>query len=234
MNTQPSAILLSLVILMALNPIHVIAKKLYHCQSSDGTVVIQDRSCAATRLVIAKTDNKPVQKQTTQPKPLHTQPRPQSFSQAKHHPSDAISPQAFIEVVQSHKVSSELIPNNHGWQLKINMSGQEKAPNFKQPTSRISVTYFRDTVATLNKDAFSYALNLYHNIRHRYRLSDSQFKSHSDYKIFNVVYQKDSLLAYSEYYMGKLDGSLWVFSYETTADKMIPTQQLLARLQSLI
>jgi hypothetical protein len=203
--------------------------KLYHCQTTTGSVVVQDRPCAVTRMKSVKpgSQSKKRNKAVTGSKQKYT---PKSLAQASLSSSQNRSPQAFIDIVNKRKWPSELNRNGHGWQLTVQVPGK----NNSEQAGQLSVQYFRNPQATLNQDAFSYALDLYHEIRHQYRLIDSRFKSHPAYKIFNIAYHKAQLSANTEFYMGKFDGSLWVFSLQSQSNEFTKTHHLMAQLQALM
>ncbi|KAA3641170.1 MAG: hypothetical protein DWP95_07315 [Proteobacteria bacterium] len=213
--------------LLGLNLVAAADFKLHHCQLKDGSVVIQDRPCAATRMASVKPENRGIRPSQELPQ---SKQRPKTRSQVLLATVQDISPQAFIAAIQAQGWPTQLSHNKHGWQLIAHMPGEHKQDNMGQ----ISVQYFRNTEATLNKDAFSYALNLYHQIRHQYPLNDSQFKAHQAFKVFNVAYQKLVLSAYTEFYMGKMDNALWVFTVETKPAQLPKAHQILAQLQALI
>ena len=202
--------------------------KLYHCKTDDGPVVVQDRPCAVTRMNPAtKKSAQPNQRKARQAnKPKH---KPKSFKQAASAPIQAASSKAFIEIAHKNNWPAQLSRNQHGWHLSVDVPGRSH-----NQSSQVSVRYFKNPEQTLNTDAFSYALNLYHGIRHQYHLIDSQFKSHSAYKVFNIVYKKATQSAKSEFYISKRNGSLWVFSFESSAAGLAQTQRVMAQLQALI
>ncbi len=215
-------------VLLALNPAWAGKKlTLYQCQSTDGHVVTQDRPCSATHLRSLTSGQ-----QNTDAKKAGLKPQPKALSHAMPQPryESGVSPDEFIDIIQLKNWHSTLKRSHHGWQLLIDVPGQRHV----QSSAQVSVHYYRNPKSTLNEDAFSYALNLYHTIRHQYQSTDSQFKAHSAYKIFNIVYQKSSRLAQTDFYMGKLDGSLWVFTLESYPGNSDKARQLMAQLQSLL
>jgi len=202
--------------------------KLYHCQSKDGSVVVQDRPCAVTRMnsTNTKRSGSNQRKIPLANRPKHT---PKSFKQAASAPAQTVSSQAFIEIANKNHWPVRLISNHHGWQLSVDVPGIRN-----HHPGKVTVDYFKSPERTLDTDAFSYALNLYHGIRHQYHSIDSQFKSHPSYKVFNIVYGKSTQSAKSEFYISKLDGSLWVFSLESSPANLVKAQQILAQLQALM
>lgn len=203
--------------------------KLYHCQSSSGTVVVQDRPCAVTHLSSVKPTD---QTKNRNKKPANNilKYTPKTLSQASSGTVQNIPPQAFVDIANKSKWRSKLNHNGHGWQLTIYLPGNDNS----EQAGQLSVRYYRNPQNTLNQDAFSYALNLYHEIRHQYQLIDSKFKSHPAYKIFNIAYQKTSLSARTEFYMGKFDQSLWVFSLQSHANQLNKARHIMAQLQALM
>lgn len=203
--------------------------KLYHCQTTAGPVVVQDRPCAVTRMKSVQLDrqSKDRNKPATNNKQKYT---PKTLAQASLSSTQNRSPQAFIDIVNRRNWPLKLTRNGHGWQLTVQVPGK----NNSEQAGQLSVQYFRNPQATLNQDAFSYALDLYHEIRHQYRLIDSRFKSHPAYKIFNIAYHKAQLSANTEFYMGKFDDSLWVFSLQSHVSDLHNTRHLMAQLQALM
>lgn len=215
--------------LLVLSPIQAKKLTLYHCQAQNGTVVVQDRACAVTRLPPAQSDRQqPVSPRTRPDKtPGH---QPKTPQQAGLQTNPRASSQAFVDMAHARQWPAKINRNNHGWQLIIDV------PKVTQDNqaARVSVEYFNNPAVTLNQDAFSYALTIYHGIRRQYRLIDSEFKSHPAYKVFNVAYQKSAQSAKSEFYIGKLDGSLWVFTLQSDPANLAKSRQIMAQLQALM
>ncbi len=217
-------------VLMSLNVAHGATFKFYHCQSEEGSVVVQDRPCAVTRLATAK----PGQIKQRPSKQLKT---PQIATRSDHKRLDysaaqriqPVSVHTFTDLIDRHQWTSKITQNQHGWQLVVNIPGQTGSPS-----NQVSVEYFKNPEQTLAQEAFSYALNRYHKIRLNYPLVDSEFKSHPAYKVFNIIYRLSKQTAKSEFFVSKLDGSLWVFSSQCHPTDQAKTQRVMAQLQALI
>ncbi len=195
---------------------------MYRCQQADGTVIIQDRRCAVTELQKPKTVRPKTSKQqhnrttaATSPKQLF---KPNNLNrQSSRNSHSARSPyfnfgwDKFIPANwQLHKTKTDQYD-----QLLISRNRFNGYHNFKEG---IKLSVYPNTMRLFRQGAFAEALKHYHGIRDNshYKLLDSQFKTHSHFKVFNIKYMLNhSTLALTEFYIDEKHNDLFVLTVQS-------------------
>ncbi|WP_223788887.1 hypothetical protein [Marinicella meishanensis] len=205
------------------------AKKptMYRCQQPDGRVVIQDRRCSVTQLPETRPKT-PVTKRpqtaTTPPpreaKPAQVQPRqgmrpvpPQNQRQSRS-PYFAADWSRFIpKHWQKLRIQTQ---QNEQW--LISLQAFEGLGDFNQG---VRLAVYANTLRNQRQGAFALALQLYQQLRDNpgITLLDSQYKSHPNFKVFNVKYQNaDRQLVVTEYYIDEQHHDLFVLTVQAPAN----------------
>jgi|GEM_PF-1479511 len=209
--------------------------KLYHCQQKDGRVVIQDRRCIATQLQRAK----PIA-----PSPAKSQPKVSTNSIARSQNSKTKTRKSIDKQSRSPFFVfgwDRFLPAN--WMLVKEEVGSTQhlmlsKTRFKGSNdflSGIKLSVYSQTMKSQRVDAFALALSLYHQIReqHSERLIDSQFKTHSRYKIFNIGYQvENSITALTEFYIDESNNDLFVLTIQSPKSNWSLHQKLANQISS--
>ena len=81
----------------------------------------------------------------------------------------------------------------------------------------VKLEVYPDTIRRSRQEAFAQALVLYHRIRdnQKFKLLDSQFKAHDNYKVFNIKYlQPNEKVALTEFYIDEFNNDLFVVTIQ--------------------
>ena len=95
---------------------------------------------------------------------------------------------------------------------------RQKFKGFSDFKEGVKLTVYADTMRKFRHGAFAQALNHYHQIRDNshYKLLDSQFKSHLNFKVFNIKYRlKSGALALTEFYIDENHNDLFVLTVQS-------------------
>ncbi len=219
----------------------VLAKKpsFYRCQQADGSVVVQDRRCQSTSLAEAKPQvSKPkrpasrsqnsVVKKTNIPRQNqrinHSSSRRSDANRARS-PYFTLGWDRFIPA----NWQLQQIKTQQYDQLLMSRTQFKGLSDFREG---VKLSVYADTMRRHRQGAFAHALQLYQQIRDNngYTLLDSQFKSHPNYKVFNIKYMlgnKD--LALTEFYIDENHNDLFVVTVQARAASWQPQWQLAER-----
>jgi hypothetical protein len=200
------------------------AKKsqVYACQQADGSTVIQDRRCQVTQLQQVK----------VKPKQSKSLKQNQPFVKNTNKPTSTIpNTQSTPKTYRSTKIRSpyftfgwdEFIPKN--WQMLHNKSiiadhwllSKTQFNGAAEFNEGVKLEVYPDTMRRSRQEAFAQALVLYHRIRDNqsFKLLDSQFKAHDNYKVFNIKYlQPNEKVALTEFYIDESHNDLFVITVQ--------------------
>ena len=195
---------------------------MYRCLQPGGSVVIQDRRCAVTELQKPKTvrptaTNRQNRRSTTSinrdllNKSKNTNRKVTRNSHSVRSPYFNYGWDKFIPANwQLHKTNTDQYD-----QLLISRSRFNGYQNFKEG---IKLSVYPDTMRLFRQGAFAEALKHYHEIRDnsKYRLLDSQFKTHTHFKVFNIKYMlNNNILALTEFYIDEKHNDLFVLTVQS-------------------
>ncbi len=211
---------------------------LYRCQQANGKVVIQDRRCQATHLTQAKPQPTEPQRLTVtsksatakKPNAKGVMKRQERISSSqknnKRSPYFTVGWERFIPANwQLHQIKTQRFD-----QLLMSRSQFNGLSDFREG---VKLSVYADTVRKHRQGAFAHALQIYERIRDNesYTLLDSQFKSHPNYKVFNIKYQLGNRdLALTEFYIDETHNDLFVLTVQARETSWLPQWQFAERI----
>ena len=222
------------------------APEIYRCIQKDGSVVIQDRRCLVTDLQQAKPP-KPAKRALSERALLNNKAQSSPSTQPR---KQANSPLQIDQAKGSQKTTrspyfvfgwDRFIPAN--WLVhKINTNKYQQLllsrSQFKTPhdfTQGVKLLVYSDTMQASRLGAFAQALQLYHQIRDNSNLLllDSQFKTHPNYKVFNIKYQNQrKQLMLTEFYIDEDNNDLFVLTVQADQSEWLANWQLAEKIIS--
>jgi len=201
------------------------APELYRCEQNNGTVVIQDRRCMITDLQqnkAQKSQRRVLSKRVISNKKAHstqaTNPsqRPNRSNTTKSRQNSSRSPyfnMGWDQFIPINWMMHKIITSKYQ-QLLLSRMQFKNSNDFSQG---VKLTVYNNTMQESRLDAFAQALKLYHQIRDNssFKLLGSQFKTHANYKAFNIKYQNQrQQLLLTEFYIDEDYNDLFVITVQ--------------------